>query len=191
MKENLTKKTLALPTPVVVIATYDAEGKPNAMTAAWAGICCSRPLCVSVSLRKATYTYGSLVENKAFTMNVPGKNHVCETDYFGIASGKNEDKFAKAGLTPVKSEFVNAPYIEEFAVNIECKVINILDLGLHTQFIGEVVNVKMDSELLENGEPPSLVRIMPIIFSPGGEYFTLGEEVGKPFSMGRNLNGKA
>ena len=191
VKENLTKKSLAIPTPVLVIATYDAQGRANAMTAAWGGICCSDPLCVAVSLRKATYTYGNLMETQAFTMNIPGRNHMREADYFGIASGKKEDKFARTGLTAMKSDFVNAPYVEEFPVNIECKIINILELGLHTQFIGEVVNVKVDSELLKDGVSPSLAQVMPLIFAPGGGYYTLGEEVGKPFSAGRDLTAKS
>ena len=110
MKKDIASQTLLFPTPVLVVGTYDAAGKPNAMTAAWGGICCSKPPCVTVSLRKATYTYDSLVKNKAYTLNVPGKGQMVEADYFGIASGRNEDKLAAASLTPVRSTFVNAPY---------------------------------------------------------------------------------
>ena len=111
MKKDLGAKTILLPTPVLIVATYDSIGKANAMNAAWGGICCSKPPCVTVSLRKETYTYNSLMEKKAYTINIPGKNHASEADYFGIASGRTEDKFAVTRLTPVKSDFVDAPYI--------------------------------------------------------------------------------
>jgi flavin reductase (DIM6/NTAB) family NADH-FMN oxidoreductase RutF len=103
MKESIGAKTIIYPTPVLVIGTYDRAGKPNVMTAAWAGICCSAPPCVGVSLRKATYSYGNIMERKAFTVNVPSENYAREVDYFGIASGRDEDKLSKAGLTPVRA----------------------------------------------------------------------------------------
>ena len=80
---------------------------------------------------------------KAFTINIPSENYVKEADYFGIVSGKNENKFAKTGLTPVKSDIVDAPYIREFPVNLECKIIHVIEIGLHTQFIGEVMGLKL------------------------------------------------
>ena len=186
MKKDIGAKTLLFPTPVLVVATYDKDGKPNAMTAAWGGICCSNPPCVTVSLRKATYTYGSLMETKAYTINIPGEQYIKEADYFGIASARDEDKFAVTGLTPIKSDFVNAPYISEFAVNLECKVVHIADLGLHTQFVGEVVNVKVESDLHENDQQPLIEQIRPIIFSPdSGRYYSVGKVVGKAFLVGK------
>ena len=190
MKKDIGAKTLLFPTPVLVVATYDSDGKPNAMTAAWGGICCSEPPCVTISLRKATYTYGSLMETKAYTINIPGEQHIKEADYFGIATGRNEDKFAVTGLTLTKSELVNAPYINEFPLNLECKVVHIVDLGLHTQFVGEVVNVKVDSSLHENDQQPLIKQIKPIIFAPDNRnYYAVGEEVGKAFSIGKAILG--
>ena len=188
MKKDIGAKTLLFTTPVLVVATYDCDGKPNAMTAAWGGICCSDPPCVTISLRKATYTYGNLMETKAYTINVPGEKYTKEADYFGIASGKNEDKFAVTGLTPVKSEFVNAPYINEFPLNLECKVVHVVDLGLHTQFVGEVVNVKVDNSLHENDRQPLIEQIEPLIFAPDSRsYYSIGSEVGKAFSVGKSI----
>ena len=192
MKKDIGAKTLLFPTPVLVVATYDSDGKPNAMTAAWGGICCSDPPCVTISLRKATYTYSSLMETKAYTINIPGEQYIKEADYFGIASGRNEDKFAATGLTAVRSENVNAPYISEFPLNLECKVVHIADLGLHTQFVGEVVNVKVDSALHENDRQPLIKQIKPIIFSPDNRnYYIVGEEAGKAFSIGKAIGGKS
>ena len=190
MKYDIGAKTLLFPTPVLVVATYDVSGKPNAMTAAWGGICCSDPPCVTISLRKATYTYGSLMETKAYTVNIPGEQYIREADYFGMASGRNEDKFAATGLTPIKSEYVNAPYISEFPLNLECKVVHIADLGLHTQFVGEVVNVKVDSVLHENDRQPLIEQIEPLIFAPDSRsYYSIGGEAGKAFSIGKAIRG--
>ena len=83
MKKSLGVKTLACPTPLWVVGTYDSEGKPNVMTIAWGGICCSKPQCVNISLRKATYSFDNIIERKAFTINIPSEKHVKEADYFG------------------------------------------------------------------------------------------------------------
>lgn len=179
---------LLFPTPVLVVATYDKNGNPNAMTAAWGGICCSDPPCVTISLRKATYTYGSLMETKAYTINIPGEQYVKEADYFGIVTGREEDKFAATGLTPIKSEFVNAPYINEFKINLECNVVHVFELGLHTQFVGEVMNVKVDDSLHENSRQPLIEQINPLIFAPGsGNYYGVGDEIGKAFFLGKAI----
>ena len=114
------------------------------MTIAWGGICCSQPPCVTISLRKATYTYDSIMANKAYTVSIPSVAQVKEADYCGIVSGRSADKFAELGLTPVRSELVNAPYIAEFPVTIECKVLRAIEIGLHTQFVGEILDIKTD-----------------------------------------------
>jgi flavin reductase (DIM6/NTAB) family NADH-FMN oxidoreductase RutF len=188
MKISLGPKTLIYPTPVLVVCTYDEEGKPNAMTAAWGGICCSSPPCVAISLRKATYTYGNLMAKKAFTINIPSESYVREADYFGMVSGKKEDKFAKTGLTPVKSEFVDAPYIIEFPVNLECKIIQVIKLGLHTQFIGEVMDVKLDDTLQEKGDQPLIEQIRPLIYAlDNRKYYGIGKQIGSAFSIGNEI----
>ena len=188
MKTDLGSKVMLYPTPVLVVGTYDINGKPNAMTAAWGGVCCSDPPCVTISLRKATYTYGSLMEIKAYTVNVPGDQYVKIADYLGIASGRDEDKFAVTGLTPVKSDFVNAPYISEFPLNLECNVVHIADLGLHTLFVGEIVNVKVDSEVYDNATKPLIEQIRPLIFAFDSRgYYSLGRKVGKAFSDGKAI----
>jgi flavin reductase (DIM6/NTAB) family NADH-FMN oxidoreductase RutF len=145
VKKSLGAKTIACPSPVWCIGSYDNNRRPNIMTASWAGICCSNPPAVSVSLRKATYTYQSIIDSKAFTVNIPSKDNAKEVDYIGIASGKDTDKFNVTGLTPVNSEKVNAPYVNEFPLIIECKLIHHHEIGLHTQFIGEIVDVMADT----------------------------------------------
>jgi flavin reductase (DIM6/NTAB) family NADH-FMN oxidoreductase RutF len=188
MKNSFGAKTLIYPTPVWCVGTYDVQGKPNVMTVAWGGICCSSPPCVTVSLRKATYTYGSLMEKKAFTLSVPTEKHAEIADYFGIASGRNENKFEKSGLTPVKSDLVDAPYVKEFPMVLECKMIHHYKIGLHTHFIGEILDVKVDDNMLDEAGNPDIDKIKPILFCPTAQkYHGTGPFIGKAFSIGRKL----
>jgi flavin reductase (DIM6/NTAB) family NADH-FMN oxidoreductase RutF len=188
MKASIGAKTLIYPTPVLVVCTYDKEGKANAMTAAWGGICCSSPPCATVSLRKATYTYGNIVEGKAYTLNIPSESQVREADYFGIASGKTEDKFKATGLTPVKSELVHAPYIEEFPLILECKLIHTLEIGLHTQFVGEIMDVKADPSMLDANGLPDIEKVRPFVFAPMARtYHGIGSKLGAAFSIGKGI----
>jgi len=186
MKKSLGPKTILYPTPVLVVGTYDDEGKPNVMTAAWGGICCSVPPCVAVSLRKATYSHGAIVRRKAFTVSVPSERHAKEADYFGLVSGRNEDKFAVTGLTSVRSQLVDAPYVEEFPLVLECRLAHTFELGLHTQFVGEILDVKIDEESLGKGDIPNLEKLLPIIFAPEAHaYYALGRHLGKAFFIGK------
>lgn len=186
MKTSLGSRTLVYPTPVWCIGSYDKEGKANVMTAAWGGICCSKPVCVTVSLRKATYTYGNIMERKAYTVNVPSEAFVQEVDYFGIATGKKEDKFKTSGLTPVKSDRVDAPYIKEFPLILECSVIHTLDLGMHTQFIGEIIDIKAEESVLNENGLPDLKKVNPLVYAPEVRlYYGIGENVGQAFKMGK------
>jgi flavin reductase (DIM6/NTAB) family NADH-FMN oxidoreductase RutF len=188
MKKSLGPKTLLYPAPVWVVGTYDKEGKPNVMTIAWGGICCSKPPCVAISLRKATYSYGNIEDRKAFTLNIPSEVHARETDYFGSVSGRNEDKFAATGLTPVKSELVDAPYVKEFPLILECKVMHTLEIGLHTQFIGEIIDVKADEAVLGEKGLPAIEKVRPIVFSPEvRRYYKIGDYLGEAFSIGKNI----
>lgn len=153
MKMSLGAKTVGYPTPVFVVGTYDQTGQPNAMTAAWGGICCSQPPCVAISLRKATATYGNILARRAFTISIPSKRHVKQADYLGLVSGRGVDKFAATKLTPVKSELVDAPYVEEFVLVLECKLAHTIELGLHTQFVGEILDVKAEETVFGRGGP--------------------------------------
>jgi flavin reductase (DIM6/NTAB) family NADH-FMN oxidoreductase RutF len=188
MKKSLGASTLLYPTPSVVIGTYDKEGRPNVMTAAWAGICCSEPPCIGVSLRKATYTYGNIVESKAFTVSIASDNYVKEVDYFGIATGKKVDKFAATGLTPVRSGIVDAPYVQEFPYALECALIHTLELGLHTQFIGRIMNVIADESVVNEKGKIDPEKVRPLVFTPGfKQYYALGEPLGRAFSIGKKI----
>ena len=191
MKKSLGANTIVPTTPVWVVGTYNREGKPNVMTAAWGGVCCSKPPCIYVSLRKATSTYGNIMERKAFTVSIPSETYVKEADYFGIASANSVDKFAASGLTPVKSDLVDAPYVKEFPLIIECKVIKVVEIGLHTEFIGEVVDVKADSTVFNENNIPDIEKMKPIIWIPlEMSYRAVGKDSGKAFSIGKKVGVK-
>jgi flavin reductase (DIM6/NTAB) family NADH-FMN oxidoreductase RutF len=186
MKKSLGAKTIVYPAPVLIVGTYDDAGKPNVMTVAWGGICCSVPPCIAVSLRKATYSYQSIVKRKSFTVSVPSQRHVKEADYFGIASGKLEDKFTMTGLTPVRSELVDAPYVAEFPLVLECRLAHTIELGLHTQFVGEILDVKIEEEMLGAAGSPDIEKLMPILFATDARtYHGVGQFLGKAFSIGK------
>jgi flavin reductase (DIM6/NTAB) family NADH-FMN oxidoreductase RutF len=158
------------------------------MTASWAGICCSQPPCVAVSLRSATYSYASLLHRKAFTLSIPSDHFVRQADYFGLVSGRNTDKFAATKLTPVKSKLVNAPYVKEFPLVLECKVVDITELGMHTQFVGEVLDVKADEEVLGQDGAVRIEALRPLIYAPDTqEYYGVGKLVEKVFSAGKSI----
>lgn len=191
MKKSLGAKTILYPTPVLLVGTYDAAGKPNVMTAAWGGICCSSPPCVAVSLRKATYTYGSIVRQGGFTISIPSESHAAQADYCGMVSGKRADKFAETGLTPVRSTLVDAPYIAEFPLVLECKLVHQFELGLHTQFVGEILDVKADAKILDDRGEPDVEKLRPFFFAPeANAYYGTGKRLGDAFSMGKAVKKK-
>ncbi len=190
MKRSLGAATLVVPSPVWVIGTYDSADIPNLMTAAWAGIVCSKPPAVSVSLREATYTHANIVARKAFTVNVPSADQAEIADFLGIASGRDGDKFARAGLTATRSALVDAPLVAEFALSLECRLLHTVKLGLHTLFVGEIVDVKADEEILVD-DLPTMDRANPVLFSAGEQaYYRIGDRVGPAFRLGRRLLGK-
>ena len=188
MKKSIGAKTIIYPSPVLVVGTYDKRGKPNAMTAAWGGICCSEPPCVTVSLRKATYSYGNIVEHKAYTINIPHEKYVKECDYFGSASGKTADKFSSTGLTPIKSDLITAPYIKEFPFILECKLLHTFEIGLHTQFVGEIVDVKVDENVMDINGNPDIEKVKPIIYATSSKsYHGVGKKIGGAWSIGKDI----
>ncbi|UQZ89217.1 flavoredoxin [Deltaproteobacteria bacterium Smac51] len=187
MKKSLGAITLAFPLPAFLVGSYDSEGRPNIMTAAWGGIASSDPPCISVSIRPARLTHEAILKNKAFTVSIPNSSLAVATDFAGIVSGKNTDKFAKAGLTPVKSELVNAPYVGECPVVLECELYKTLDLGAHTLMVGKIIDVKAEEGLEGEGSSLDMAKVDPILFNSGGDYHKVGAPVGKAFSIGKEL----
>jgi len=188
MKKSLGAKTLLYPAPVLVVGTYDKAGKANMMTASWGGICCSQPPCVAVSLRQATYSYLSLMERKVFTISIPSEDYVKEADYFGLVSGRTTDKLEATKLTAVRSKLVEAPYIKEFPLVLECKVVDIAEIGMHTQFVGEVLDAKAEETVLGRDGAIDIKRLRPLVFTPDTqEYYAIGGFIAKVFSAGKGI----
>ncbi len=188
MKRSLGAKIAVGATTVWVIGTYDKEGRPNLMTAAWGGVCCSVPPCVGVSLRKATYTHGNIRGRNAFTVSIPSADYVKETDYVGIVSGRDTDKWQAAGLTPMRSDVVDAPYVAEFPLVLECRLLRALELGLHTRFIGQVLDVKADESVLGEDGTLDIEKVNPFFYIPGNRtYYGIGRYLENAHSVGAQL----
>jgi flavin reductase (DIM6/NTAB) family NADH-FMN oxidoreductase RutF len=186
VKKSIGAKTILFPTPVLIIGSYDEQGRPNLMNVAWGGLCSSQPPSIAISVRPARQTHHNIVQSQAFTVNIPSVDQAKAADYVGIYSGHAEDKFAALGLTAVRGERVNAPYIEEFPLALECKVIQTVEIGVHTQFIGEILDVKADQRVLDASGNLDITKVQPFIFSPSdGGYYRVGEFIGKAFSIGR------
>lgn len=166
------------PLPVVMVSVGDIEGESNIITVAWTGTINSDPAMVSISVRKSRHSYDMLVESKEFCVNLTNKDLAFATDFCGVKSGRDIDKWEAAKLTKGQCEKIKAPLIAESPVNIECKVTKMEDLGSHTIFYGEVVAVQVNEELLDDKNVFHFNDCNPIAYSHG-KYYTLGEELGK------------
>ncbi|MBR0082383.1 MAG: flavin reductase family protein [Clostridia bacterium] len=183
-RTNFGAKPLTYPQPVWIIATYDENGVPDAMNAAWGGI--SEENEVSVCLSAGHKTCKNFAKTGAFTVSMADAKHVAACDYVGMASGnKTPDKFARAGFTATKSDRVNAPIINELAVCLECRVI---EYNPETCILrGEIVNVSVDDSAMTDGKV-DVKKVAPICFDPfNNAYVVLGDEVGKAWGAGRAL----
>ncbi|MBF0522325.1 MAG: flavin reductase family protein [Candidatus Omnitrophica bacterium] len=188
MKKSIGASTIVFPTPVFIVGSYDNKGVADVMTAAWGGIACSIPPCVSVSIRPERQTHANIMAKKAFTVSIPSSDYLKEADYFGIVSGKNEDKFKVSGLTPVKSDIVDAPYVKEFPFVLECSLFKTLELGAHTVFVGEIKDVKVEESCLNNEGKPDIVKLKPMIFDPATwGYYGFGKFLDKAFTAGKTV----
>ncbi len=185
----LAPATVLHPHPVLLVGSYGQDGKPNLMNAAWGGICCSDPPCVAVSLREATLTYHNILHSGAFSIGIPSTKQVKAADYVGIVSGRDHDKFRDTGLTPLKSEKVNAPLAAELPFSLECRLVQHHKLGLHTIFIGEIIGIQADEVVLGPDGLPDIEKVQPMIWGGMGSnyYFGLGEKLAKAFAVGKNL----
>ena len=184
MKKNLGAKTVMFPMPVLIIATYDKDGKPNAMNAAWGGIHDTNQIGICIAPEHKTAE--NILLRKAFTVSMADAAHVAACDYVGIASGNNEpDKMKKAGFTVTKSEKVDAPVINELALCLECELVS-YDVKTGC-LVGNIVNVCVDEQVLTDDKVDP-AKLEPITFDPENHtYVKLGEVVGQAFSDGKTL----
>lgn len=185
MRKNFGAKPLSYPQPVYIIATYGEDGTPNAMNAAWGGI--SEMKEISICITATHKTTKNILKRKAFTVSMAEAGQVAACDYVGIVSGnKVENKFTKAGFHAIKSEFVDAPLIDELSVAVECRLI---DFNPETSILrGEIVNVSVDERVLDENGKVNAAKVEPIVFDPfNNDYLKVGEKVGKAFSDGKKM----
>lgn len=178
LKEVWKPGNMLYPVPAVMVSCQREGEKPNILTIAWAGTICSDPAMVSISVRKERYSYPIIKETGEFVINLTTKDLTFATDYCGVKSGKDVDKFAKLNLTAAKATKVKCPIIEESPVNLECKVVDIKELGTHDMFIAEVVAVNVSKEYMDENGKFNLNSTNLVAYSHG-EYFCLGEKIGK------------
>lgn len=166
------------PVPAVMVSVTDGMGKNNIITVAWAGTVCTNPPMVSVSIRPERYSYPMIQRTKEFVINLTTKELVRACDYCGVTSGRDVDKFQEMNLTPFAMREVIAPGIAESPVSIGCKVRDIVELGSHSMFLADVVEVAVeDTYLDEHGK--FLLNEQGLLMYSHGEYFALGEKLGK------------
>jgi flavin reductase (DIM6/NTAB) family NADH-FMN oxidoreductase RutF len=165
------------PVPLVLVACAHEELGRNVLTIAWCGIDCSDPPTLHVSIRPGRHSYRIIRESECFTVNIPTRKLLREVDICGTVSGKFGDKFERTGLTPVSATEVPAPLIAECPINIECRVREIIELGLHHMFLGEIVAKHVDKGVLKDGEPD--FHRIPLISYVHGEYWSMGERIGE------------
>lgn len=185
-KEIWKAGNMLYPLPVVMASVADADGNTNIITLAWVGTVCTNPPMVSISVRPERYSYNILKETGEFVINLTTEALVRATDYCGVKSGREVDKFKQLGLTPVPAQYVKAPLIGESPVNIECRVKQVLSLGSHDMFIAEVLAVHADEAYKDERGKFCLEKANPVVYSHG-EYLTCGEKVGTfGFSVRKN-----
>jgi len=185
MRKNFGAKELCYPMPVFIIGTYGADGTPNAMNAAWGGI--SEDAEISICISAGHKTTENVLARKAFTVSMGTAQFVSACDYVGIVSGNKEpDKFAKAGFHATKSEFVDAPLIDELPMALECELIS-YDPST-CRLVGRIVNVSADESVLDASGKVAVSKLQPITYDPmHHHYLTLGEKVGQAFHDGMVL----
>lgn len=165
------------PLPVVMVSLADPAGKPNIITLAWVGTICSEPPMVSISVRPERYSYPILKETGEFVINLTTRDLAYATDYCGVKSGRDTDKFKEMHLTPQPAEKVKAPLIGESPVNLECRVTEVKTLGSHDMFLAEVVAVHADQKYMDENHKFHLEAAQPVVYSHG-TYYTCGEPIG-------------
>ena len=182
MRKNFGAKAMCYPMPVFIIGTYNADGTPNAMNAAWGGI--SEETEITICVDNTHKTAENLLARKAFTVSMATVPYLTACDYVGIVSGPKEpDKFAKAGFHAVKSEFVDAPLIEELPMALECEVISYDEETC--RLVGRIVNVCADESVLGENGKVDVTKLQPITYDPvNHHYLVLGERVGQAFQDG-------
>lgn len=179
MKQNWKPGTLIYPLPAVIVSCGDSPQNYNMLTVAWTGTICTDPAMCYISVRPSRHSYELIKSSMEFTINLTTESMARATDWVGVRSGKDFDKWKETGLTPVAGQKVSSPYIEESPVNIECRVREIISLGSHDMFLAEVVNVLADESLIDKETGAFNMQQAGLIAYSHGAYYSLGEQIGR------------
>jgi len=175
-KKVLDPQTILFPLPAAMVSCQHKDDRPNIITLAWVGVVCSEPPMVGIAVRKNRFSYDIISKSKAFVVNVPKGDQLKATDFCGTHSGRDVDKFAQTKLTAVPGEKTKAPLIAECPVNLECVVMQEMELGSHTLFIGEIVATHIDSEYLDEKGHLDVDKMKLFCYCPKAhEYRSIGD----------------
>lgn len=179
MKQNWKPGTLIYPAPAVMVSMGKDESEYNILTIGWTGTICTDPAMCYISVRPERYSYDILKRNMEFVINLTTEDLARATDWCGVRSGRDYNKFKEMNLTPRKAKIVNAPYIEESPLCIECRVKEIVSLGTHDMFIAEVVNILADDAYIDTVTGAFDMKKANLLAYAHGKYYSLGELIGK------------
>ena len=177
MKETWKPGNMLYPLPAVMVSVTDGQGNDNIITVAWTGTICTNPPMVYISVRPSRYSYEMLKKTGEFVINLTTEELAFATDYCGVRSGRDVDKFKEAHLTKEPAQFVKAPMIKESPVSIECRVTEVKELGSHYMFLAEVLAVHAQQEYIDKNNKFQLNKAKPIVYSHG-EYLGTGKILG-------------
>lgn len=184
-------QTLTFPMPALLVGA-NVDDKPNFLVVAWAGIASDTPPMISVAIRQSRYTHKGICQNMTFSVNVPSIDFIKETDYCGIVSGSKVDKTQVCQFNVFYGKLTNAPLIEQCPINLECRVVHILDLGSPSFFIGQVEETHVSENCLTDGNP-DVNKIRPFIYSEDPialQYLAFGQVLAKAFNIGKELKAR-
>jgi len=178
-RKSLSPTTMLFPTPVVLVTCVNEGGKPNIITLAWVGVINSDPPMVGISIRPERYSHACVRKAKEFVVNIPTEEIVRKVDACGVLSGKETDKFAAMGWKPVPAEKVKPPLIAECPVQLECQVKQIIPLGSHDLFLGQIVALHVEEDIQKEKGRIDILKAHPFVYCPGArEYWNLGKILG-------------
>lgn len=189
MKKTLGAKDILFPIPIALIVSGNGDNT-NIISIAWIGITGSNPPSIGISLKKNRYSLELIRQTNEFTINIPSTSDMIKTDYCGLVSGKNTNKFKDTNYTALKSHKVKTPIIKECPYNIECKVIKEVEIGEWILVIGEIVETHVDEDKIEN-KKISIEKVDPLVYVPTiREYWSIGKLLGKSFNVGKEMLNK-
>jgi len=177
MKVSKGPTTLLFPCPVALVTCRDAEGRDNVITLAWIGVACSDPPTIGIGVRPSRYSRELIEHSGQFVVNIPSEAQLARTDFCGMVSGRDTDKWAVTGFTREPARKVQAPMIRECPVNLECVVKDCVDLGSHRLYLGEVVDTHIDEDVLDAEGLIDYAKAAPIVYN-AREYWNLGRRIG-------------